>query len=357
MSSRTARHFGTLLSVLLLLAYFWPGSASGEDARSFKGQAITMIIGSAPGGGTDASGRIIASFLARYLPGEPSVIVRNVPGAEGITAMNYVVQQVKPDGLTIIMGAASVADPMNFRKANAHYDPATFRLIGGVGRGGSVLVVAKDAVARLQDRSAAPVIMGSNEAMPRNGMQMTVWGIAFLGWQARWVSGYPGTNEVMLALERGEIDMTATSNMFQLQKLLEGGKTRTLYQTGSFEEGKMTGRLDLGSLPLFSDALAGKISEPLAAQAFKYWETLCSMDKWVALPPGTPDDIHDVYRAAFVKAAADPAFIAQGKKISDDFTPQSSTDVDLLMKTLVQTSAEATDYTKGLMRAQGLHVE
>jgi tripartite-type tricarboxylate transporter receptor subunit TctC len=353
---RRTRLLDLILASLLPLALGWPAAADAADSPSFKGQAVTMIIGSAPGGGTDASGRIIATFLARYLPGKPSLIVRNVPGAEGITAMNYVAQQAKPDGLTIVMGSASVADPMNYRQPNAQYDPAKFRLIGGVGRGGSVLIIDKQAAARLADKSAAPVIMGSNEALPRNGMQMTVWGIAFLGWNAHWVSGYPGTNEVMLALDRGEVDMTATSNMFQLQKMLESGKNRPFYQTGSFVAGKMTARADLGDLPLFSDAMAGKISDPLAAQAFKYWESLCSMDKWVALPPGTPDAVSAAYRAAFVQASSDPEFIAQGKRISDDFTPQSPADVDQLMTNLVETPTAATDYTKKLMRQQGLNV-
>jgi tripartite-type tricarboxylate transporter receptor subunit TctC len=80
------------------------------------------------------------------------------------------------------------------------------------------------------------------------------------------------------------------------------------------------------------------------------------MDKWVALPPGTPDEIATAYRAAFVQAASDPDFIAQGKKISDDFTPQSPADVDHLMKNLVETPTAATDYTKRLMRQQGLNV-
>jgi tripartite-type tricarboxylate transporter receptor subunit TctC len=137
------------------------GAARAAEPVSFKGKTITMIIGFAAGGGTDLSGRLIASFLGRYLPGEPAVIAQNVPGAEGMTAMNYFAQQAKPDGLTITMGSGSVADPLNFRKPQSQFDPTQFAYVGGAGRGGSMLIVNKEAEKRLYDKSMPPVIMGS----------------------------------------------------------------------------------------------------------------------------------------------------------------------------------------------------
>ena len=63
--------------------------------------------------------------------------------------------------------------------------------------------------------------MGALGGVPRSGMQTTAWGIDYLGWNAKWVLGYRGTNDLMVALERGEIDMTSTGNLFQIQKFLE----------------------------------------------------------------------------------------------------------------------------------------
>src|SRR5438046_774879 len=80
--------------------------------------------------------------------------------------------------------------------------------------GGSVLIINKEAEQRLHDKRARPVVMGSPGGIPRSGMQMTVWGSEFLGWNTKWVIGYRGTSELMLALERGEIDMTSTANLF-----------------------------------------------------------------------------------------------------------------------------------------------
>src|ERR1700682_3813621 len=94
-----------------MLAGLLASPAVALEGVSFQGKTVSMIVGYAAGGGTDAFGRLAASFLTNALPGAPTVVVRNVPGAEGITAMNYFVQQVVPDGLTIAAGAHTAADP------------------------------------------------------------------------------------------------------------------------------------------------------------------------------------------------------------------------------------------------------
>jgi tripartite-type tricarboxylate transporter receptor subunit TctC len=316
-----------------------------------------MIVGFASGGGTDAAGRLIANFLGKHLPGQPNVVVRNMPGADGMTSMNYFVQQTRPDGLTVTMGSTSQADPLNWRKAIAHYNPAEFKLVGGVGRGGLVTLISKDTEKRLYDKSAEPVIMGSNSAVPRDGMQVTMWGIEFLGWNAKWVVGYPGTNEVMLALERGEVEMSSTGNLFLIEKLVGNGAFKPLAQTGRLSDGKIMPRAEFGAAPLVSDLMKGKTKDPLAEKAFAHWRSLTTVDKWVALVPGTPDEILAVYRDAFIKVSADPDFLAQGTKISDGFFPMSASDTEDLIVTLANTPPEALEYTKGLMRKQGLRVE
>ena len=247
-----------------------------------------MIIGSASGGGTDTAGRVIAQFIANHLPGKPTLIVRNIPGAQAITAMKYFFKQVQPDGLTIIMGSTTQADPLFYRKPTAQFDPTKLHIIGGVGRGGTVLMIRKDAEARLYDNKQPSVIMGSLGGIPRSGMQTTAWGIALLGWNAKWVVGYPGTNELLLALDRGEIDMTATGNLFHIQKLLATGKFKILTQTGSLQDGKLVSRAEFDGIPFVADLMKGKLNDVVAQQAFQYWSSITAIDKWVALPPGTP---------------------------------------------------------------------
>jgi tripartite-type tricarboxylate transporter receptor subunit TctC len=294
------------------------GSAAAQDVN-FAGKTITMIIGYAPGGGTDTSGRLIAQFLAKYLPGSPNVVVENRPGADGVTAMNFFYQQVKPDGFTLTMASSTQGDPVVYKQPQVKYDPTRLEIIGGIGRGGSTVVIRKDAEPRLYDKSKPP-----------------------------------GTNDLFVALERGEIDMTASSNLFQVQKLLETGKVKVLTQTGILENGKFSGRSEFGDVPVFPNQVEAKAKDPVQEQGYQYWFALVMLDKWLALPPGTPKNVVETYRGAFAKMAKDPEFLEKGKKMSQDFEAQTGEDVQKLIVTLGKTSPEAFDYIRAMMKRQGI---
>lgn len=330
--------------------------ALAQSAVSFKDKTMTMIIGYPPGGGTDASGRLIAQFLTKHLPGNPPFVVRNMPGAEGIVSLNYFVEQVKPDGLTITMGSSVQIDPLSVRVPQVHYDPAKFHYIGGVGRGGSMIIADIEGLKKINDPKGEPAIIGSIGGVPRSTMQTVAWGIEHLGWNGKWVVGYRGTNDVMIALERGEVNVTSTGNMFQLEKLLQTGKFKILAQTGTLQGGKVMPRPEFADAPLFPDMMKGKIKDPIVQKAFDYWQSLVAADKWLALPPKAPADVVETYNVAFEKLSADPEFSALGKKISEDFEPMSRQDVELLVRTLSSTPNEALGYMKDMLRKQGMNV-
>jgi tripartite-type tricarboxylate transporter receptor subunit TctC len=325
------------------------------DEPYFKDKAVTVLIGCAAGGGTDATGRLLAPFFTNHLPGNPQMVVRNMPGASGTAALNFAVAQTKPDGLTLIVGSSSNVDPLNYRTPQAKYDPKDFTYIGGAGRGGTMLVIRTEAEKRLLDKSQPPVVMGSIGGVPRSGMQITAWGIGFLGWNAKWVVGYRGTNDLAIALERGEIEMTSTANMFQLDKF-EGGKAfKVIYQSGAFENGKRVPRPEFPDVPLFSEVFAGKITDPIAQKAFDYWFNINAIDKWVAVLKGTPQPIVDEYRKALAATAKDPEFEAVAKRISEDLTLQGHADVEQLVTALAETPDAALTYMNDLLASQGLH--
>jgi len=171
------KRFVLCLGMTALLA----GAGFAQEPASFAGKSITMVVGSAPGGGSDAVARLVAEQLAKYLPGHPKIVVQNQPGAAGITSMNLFYQQAKPDGLTINMASVSQGDPVIYRQPQVTYDPTKLEFIGGIGRGGSAVVIHKDAEERLYDKSKPPVIMGGVAGQPRAGTQITVWGIDILG--------------------------------------------------------------------------------------------------------------------------------------------------------------------------------
>jgi hypothetical protein len=324
--------------------------AAAAEPASLNGKTITMIVGYAAGGGTDLTGRLIAPFLTKYLPGHPSLVVQNMPGASGTRAMNYIATRTTPDGLTILMGAASGVDPVMYRSVKVHYEPEDFPVVGGFGRGGLALLVNTATEARLFDRSKPPLAMGgitAHDVFSRSGMAL--WGIEYLGWNARWVLGYAGTNATVLALERGEIDMVSTGDLVKIRALLNSGHARILTQSAP--------RAEFPDVPVFPDQVLGKITAPLPRKAFEYWRSYNEMDKWLGLAPGSPDDVVTTYRAAFDQIARDPEFLAQARKTSEDFEMQGAATVTKLVHALAGTPNEAIAYIKSVARKQGLEMK
>jgi hypothetical protein len=345
------------ISVFSGLLAFTATSGLAQAEVTFRDKNITMLVSSAPGGGTDISGRAIARFLTKYLPGSPNVIVQNMPGANGVTALNHFVNQTAPDGLTVVMAANAALDPMVYGTANVQYDTKSIRMVGGVGRGGSILFMTKASEARLHDKSASPVNIGSIGPTPRPGIQPALWAIEYLGWNAKWIKGYPGTDQVMIAIDRGEVDLTATSNIFLIKDRLDSGKLSVLFQTGTISDNKVIGRSDFGDIPIFINLMKGKITDPVAQKAFDYWVALSGVDKCLGLPPKTSDDIVAAYRQAFVKMSTDKEFLDLGDKISDGFDPVKAEDVEGFVKTLADTPPEALGYMADMMRKQGWNVK
>jgi tripartite-type tricarboxylate transporter receptor subunit TctC len=326
------------------------------NAADFKSKTVTMVIGNEPGGGTDGSGRLLLPFFEKLLPGQPQVVVRNMPGAQGVTALNYVYQQTKPDGLTLMVGSNSQVNPLTFKKAQGQYDPTKFQHIGGLGRGGSVLMISKAAEKRLLDKSAAPVTFGVIDPQ-RSASQMALWGIEFLGWNVKWVVGYRGSNETSLALERGEVDLTTTGNLFLIKRLVDSGNFRILAQTGDLDNGVYKPRAEFGDSPVFVNLVREKITAKIAKDAFGYYLSSEGIDKWIALSAGTPDDVVQAYRTAFQTMVKDPAFIETGKKISEDLQPQTHKDTESLISQMSLVTDETEAYIKSLLKKQGVDVK
>jgi hypothetical protein len=188
-------------------------------------------------------------------------------------------------------------------------------------------------------------------------MQSTAWGIAHLGWNAKWVVGYRGTQDLFIALQRGEIDMTATGNLRDVQHLIDNGSVKILTQSGTIRNGELSKRPEFGDAPVLASIVQPKITAPLERQAFDYWTALTSIDKWFALPPGTPDAVVRVYQDAYEQIGKDEEFIARARKISEDIEPQSGADVKRLIDTLGSVPTPAIEQISVMLKKQGLSTE
>ena len=150
-------------------------------------------------GAVDLYGRMLGRHLVRYLPGQPGLIVLNQLGAGGVVALNDWSNKAPPNGLSVTIGAQSQTDPDALIHTHAKYDTTTFNYVGGLAAYSQGLFVNKDAVARLYDKSAKPVIMGMVGSTLRSGNYQVLWGAAFLGWNVKWVRGYTSTAELRQA--------------------------------------------------------------------------------------------------------------------------------------------------------------
>ena len=327
--------------------------AAAADVVSFAGQTINMTIGLAAGGAVDLYGRTIAKDIAVFLPGRPNIVVLNQPGAGGVTALNEWARRADPNGLAVTVGAQSQTDPAALRETHAKYDPASFKMVGGIAAASQGVYIRSDALPRLTDKKAPPVVVGIVGSTLRGGTYQILWGQMLLGWNLRWVRGYPSTAELRQAIERGEIDMTTFGSSKDFEVLNKTGRFTIVSQTGRLEEGKRVGRPILGDAPIFSDLVAGKIADAKAKRAFAYWEDVSQIGFFVALPPGTPDAIVAVYVEAFERMNKDPHFREEYSRIDPDWAEASKRDYDRIIGNLAKVTPETLDFLQAELTRQG----
>src|SRR3954468_1734976 len=144
----------TSLALLLSLGFAGSPNVGFAQEVNFAGKTVRMILGQASGGGADTSARLIATFLGKYLPANPTILVVNMPGANGILANNHLVHQVAPDGTTFIAGSGSQIIAAAEKNPAVRYDTTAFEFIGSVQNPGTVLIASKSAISRLTIPSA-----------------------------------------------------------------------------------------------------------------------------------------------------------------------------------------------------------
>lgn len=289
------------LCVVMLLAF-----QARAEAQDYKGKTFVVMVASSPGGGTDTTARLIARSWAKYLPGNPDLIVRNKPLQ--VTAANQFHHRTRPNGLTagVFAGGGALAPVARNDKA-VRYDPLKWGYIGQIERGPSVLLVRKKVLANLTNPKADPVVAGSAGSGYRPQDAMAVYGAEYGGWNIKIVPGYPSSSDMYLAYERGEIDMLGSGTARIIKRFLKGGETVALVLHAP--------RGDFPDIPTFEQFLGEKRPKGLAARAYIAFSGSSSVDKFFVLPPGTPENIVKVLSESFQKVVRDPEFVNRAQKL------------------------------------------
>ena len=168
-------------------------------------------------------------------------------------------------------------------------------------------MVRKDAGRRLADKSAKPVVVGDTDGI-RTWVALTVWGAEYLGWNLRWIYGYPEGTEIALAVRQGEVEMYSTSTITVVKDLVRDGVVNLLCVQDEER------RADFPQVPTFTEVLGAKRPAGVSWQAYLAWAGPPELDKFVTVPANTPDPYVKVLRAAFGNAMKDPDLKKDGDK-------------------------------------------
>jgi tripartite-type tricarboxylate transporter receptor subunit TctC len=300
----------TGLAIALVLSAIMVGTVHAEDF--YKDKTINFIIPSAAGGGYDAYSRLIANHIGRHLPGQPNVVPQNMPGAGSIRATNFLYNVAPKDGTTIGMVDQAIHLNQILGTPGLKADVTKFNWIGRILSNSAVLFAWHDApVKTIQDAFTKELIVSTSGAASK--LNWTVLN-NLLGMKFRIITGYKGTADSRLAMERGEVN--ALSMPWSLLKiegaeLLRDKKINLLLQTGADKHP------ELPQVPRMID-LARNDGERAILQLFSSPSTV---GRSVMAPPGLPAERVRELRQAFMDALKDPALLAQVKQAKLDLDP------------------------------------
>lgn len=324
-----------------------PQAKADPVADFYKGRQLTIQVGFGAGGGYDTTTRIVARHFGRHVPGNPTVVVQNVPGAGSMKLANSLYNAAPKNGLVLGVFSSSAAMVPLYGKRKAKFVTSKFNWIGSLHSDIMACGVWKGAgqgIKTLPDLIAAkkPVIFGSSgPTSPLGTFPLFMKNV--LGGNIKVVHGYRGTKKVSLGMQNGELN--ATCGMFE-------SSVRGAFWSG-FSSGDLKLFVQLGTkrnVKLFGDAT--NIFTMLKTKEEKQMATLLfgpsEITRPFAAPPGVPKARVEGLRKALLDTMKDPGLIADGKKIKTDFRPMDGAEVQRRFDAFYQTSKALVDKTYAL---------
>jgi tripartite-type tricarboxylate transporter receptor subunit TctC len=315
-----------LLVGLASLIGIAPPAAAQSVADFYRKTPVTLQIGLPPGGGYDLYARALARHLGRNIPGNPSVIPKNMVGAGGTLAANYMYNVAPRDGSEIAMIQAPVIMLPVFGDPSAKFEPAKFTWIGSMNKDLSSCGVWQTAnVKSFDDLFNKEVTFGASGA----GGMLAQHPFVFrnlLGAKAKVILGYKGSNEVNLAMERGEVDGACALFVSTLEtRWMEdwkSGRLKIIVQVGTENH------------PAFGDApnifSYAKTDEDRQVMQLVFGQSV--MGRPLLAPPGIPADRRDALRKAMLDTLKDPAFVEEANKTRMEINPATAAEVEKLLQ-------------------------
>ncbi len=342
--------------VILLVGFLSVFSMAGAQAQDFyQGKRVEVLVHAPPGGTYDLHGRILARHMERHLPGNPSMIVKNMPGGGGLVQANFLSHRARSDGLTIGLVVSGAAQMEALGMTGVEYQSRKFQWIGLISDTVYTITSRKEAPIRtldeLLDPKREPLIFGTSA--PPSGLYVVPAALNMVFEKVigrpifKFVSGYGGVGILRPALERGEIDgmpwtwdaIKGTAPHF-LEPAPGKGFINLIGYAGVVPHPELS---ELG-VPFIPDRVKDKRDRALLDFLNAGPRTMWS----VTAPPGTPNERMRVLREGFMKMVKDPAYRAEIQRLNLSLSPMPANELAKVVDGILETPKDVVDLAKKL---------
>jgi tripartite-type tricarboxylate transporter receptor subunit TctC len=294
----------------------------------YAGKSIEILIGSGVGGGYDRYARTVLHHMVRHIPGHPTYVPKNMPGAGSMKTAEYLTTQAPKDGTTIaLLQPGALFEPLVNDKLKFRYDPAKLAMIGSANSGTRVCVTYhKSKIKTFEDAMKIPSNMGGNSP----GSSTTDYALMLnhlAGAKFNVVNGYNSTSLVVLAMERGELDgvcgFDTASFAAQKPDWYNTDQSHMILQVGIEPDPELE-KMGVPSIWKYVSGRNRDVAELILSQQ--------EFHRPFVAPPGTEPAQLAILRTAFDKTMKDPDFLADAKKAQLDIAPKTGRTIEALMK-------------------------
>lgn len=301
-----------------LTAAVAPALAQTSPPPFYAGKTITLLIGFGSGGGNDIWARMLSRHMSRHIPGNPNIVPQNLPGAGGLLVANQLYNVSPKDGTVIALINRGIPMEPLLGGSGTQFDPLKFNWLGSPDRDTAICTSRKDSgVTTMKDLFQKELVMGATGSGADSAVYPEFMGL-LLGMKFKVVKGYKGSNEVRLAMERGEVQGICGSNDSVMNSDIgRSGKLAVLFQA----------RLEPD--PRLKDVPLGSAGARTAEerQILELFFMRATLGRPFVAPPGLPADRVAVLRKAFADTMADKAFVDEAAK--QKFTVEPMTGEEL----------------------------
>jgi tripartite-type tricarboxylate transporter receptor subunit TctC len=321
------------------------GRASAQDsvAQFFKGKQVTVIVGSSAGGGYDIYARLLARHMSKHIPGNPVMVTTNMPGAASNAAAAHVYNVAPKDGTVIgALQNTAVLDSLLDEAKRTRHDASKFIYLGSATTDHYVCIARADAAVKsFKDLLAQELIIGASQP-GTSTRDFPVLLNTMAGTKFRIVTGYPGTREITLAIEKGEVQglcgFSWSSLSAQRPDWIKTGFIRVLVQ----EHDKGHPAINKLGVPLAVDFA----KTPENRQIMELIYSSETFGRPYMMPPGVPADRVTALRKAFMETMRDSELLAEAQKIGLDIDPISGEELQTLAEKIYATPAAIVEQAK-----------